>query len=327
MAEIAVPLRRGLSRPALMLIVLAVLALLSALAFMTLGARGNWSFILSFRGKKLLGLILVAWSIAVSTVLFQTVTGNRILTPSIMGFDALYVLVQTSLVFFLGPQVLALLDPQVQFAAKLLLMVGFSTLLFQWLFMGAERSLYLLVLIGIVFGVFFRSLSNFMQRLLDPNAFQVLQDTLFASFSRIEPTLLGISLAITLAVSLILLRMGHAFDVIALGRATAINLGVPYRRSVMAILVLVAVLVSVSTALVGPVTFFGLLVASLAHGIMGTSRHRYLLPGAALLAVICLVGGQTLLERVFGFDTALAIIVEFVGGITFIALVIRGAAR
>lgn len=327
MAEMTIPARRGLSRPVLMLIVLAALALVSVVAFMTLGARGSWGFILSFRGKKLLGLILVAHSIAVSTVLFQTVTGNRILTPSIMGFDALYVLVQTSLVFFLGSQVLALLDPQVQFAAKLLLMVSFSTLLFRWLFMGAERSLYLLVLIGIVFGVFFRSLAGFMQRLLDPNAFQVLQDTLFASFSRIEPTLLGVSLAITLAVSLVFLRLGHAFDVIALGRAAAINLGVPYRRSVMTILVLVAVLVSVSTALVGPVTFFGLLVTSLAHGIVGSSRHRYLLPGAVLLAVICLVGGQTLLERVFGFDTALAIIVEFVGGITFIVLVIRGAAR
>src|SRR5690554_8152158 len=108
---------------------------------MTLGAKGSWSFILSFRGTKLAGMLLVAYSIAVSTVLFQTVTGNRILTPSIMGFDALYVLVQTSLVFFLGPQVLALLDPQMQFAIKLLLMVCFSTLLFQWLFMGAERSL------------------------------------------------------------------------------------------------------------------------------------------------------------------------------------------
>lgn len=329
MADSPLPVQAGLrlTRPMLVLAILAGLAALSMLAFMTLGARGSWDFILSFRGKKLLGLILVAYSIAVSTVLFQTVTGNRILTPSIMGFDALYVLVQTSIIFFFGPVVLALLDPQAQFILKLALMTGFSTLLFQWLFVGAERSLYLLVLIGIVFGVFFRSLSGFMQRLLDPNAFQVLQDTLFASFSRIDSTLLGVSFAITVAVSLALWRMGHAFDVIALGRATAINLGVPYRRSVMLILMMIAVLVSVSTALVGPITFFGLLVASLAHGIIGTARHRYLLPASVLLAIICLVGGQTLLERVFGFDTALAIIVEFVGGIVFIAMVIRGAAR
>lgn len=310
-----------------MLLILALLAALSVIAYMSVGVRGNWGFVLEFRGRKLLGLLLVAHAVAISTVLFQTVTNNRILTPSIMGFDALYVLIQTCIMFFLGVGTFALLDAHLRFAIEVGLMVAFSGLLFHWLFMGRQHSLHLLVLVGIVFGVFFRSLAGFMQRLLDPNAFQVLQDTLFASFSRIEPTLFGVSLAITLAVSLVFLRMGHAFDVIALGRATAINLGVPYRRSVMTILVLVAVLVSVSTALVGPVTFFGLLVASLAHGIVGSSRHRHLLPGAALLAVICLVGGQTLLERVFGFDTALAIIVEFVGGITFIVLVIRGAAR
>ena len=206
-------------------------------------------------------------------------------------------------------------------------MIGFSWLLFRWLFLGEERSLHLLVLVGIVFGVFFRSLSSFMQRMLDPNAFQVLQDTLFASFSRIDTSLLSISFAIVVLVTLLLWRLGPAFDVLTLGRAQAISLGVPYKRTVVVILVLVSILVAVSTALVGPVTFFGLLVASLAHGLVGNSRHRFVLPAAALLAVVCLVGGQTLLERLFAFDTALAIIIEFVGGIVFILLVIRGAAR
>src|SRR5690606_16034776 len=143
---------------------------------------GSWSFIIPFRGQKLLTLMLVAYAIAVSTVLFQTVTNNRILTPSIMGFDALYVLVQTAIVFFFGPLMLVQIHPQVQFGIELLLMIGFSWFLFQWLFLSGNRSLHLLVLVGIVFGVFFRSLSNFMQRLLDPNAFQVLQDSFFASF-------------------------------------------------------------------------------------------------------------------------------------------------
>jgi len=34
-----------------------------------------------------------------------------------------------------------------------------------------------------------------------------------------------------------------------------------------------------------------------------------------------------ILERVFAFDTALSIIIEFVGGLVFILLVVRGAAR
>jgi iron complex transport system permease protein len=222
---------------------------------------------------------------------------------------------------------LALMNPYMQFSVELVLMIGFSWLLFQWLFLNEGRSLHLLVLVGIVFGIFFRSLSSFMQRMLDPNAFQVLQDSFFASFSTIDTTLLGVSMGIISVVTLVLWRMGHTFDVLSLGRDTAINLGVEYKRSVVIILVMVSVLVSVSTALVGPITFFGLLVASLAHGLVGTSKHKLILPAAVLLGVIALVGGQTLFERVFEFDTALSIIVEFLGGLVFIILILRGAAR
>ena len=318
---------RSLGRPALVLIILALLALVSVVCFMTLGAKGSWSFVIPFRGKKLLSLALVAYSVAVSTVLFQTVTANRILTPSIMGFDALYVLLKTAIVFFLGAGALAGLDPQLQFVVEVVVMVVFSGLLFRWLFLGEERSLTLLVLVGIVFGILFRSLSQFMQRMLDPNAFNVLQDSFFASFATVDTTLLAVAGVIVLAASLVAFRIGHTFDVLSLGRAQAINLGVDYKRTVVIILVLVAVMVSVSTALVGPITFFGLLVASLAHSLVGNSRHRYVLPAAVLLAITCLVGGQTLLERIFSFDTALSIIIEFLGGIVFIVLVLRRAAR
>lgn len=316
-----------LSRPVFALIVLGALAAVSIACFMTLGAKGNWSFVLPFRGRKLLALCLVAYSVAVSTVLFQTVTNNRILTPSIMGFDALYILLTTTIVFVLGAGALTGIDPQLQFCIQVVVMVVFSGLLFRWLFSGEDRSLTLLVLVGIVFGILFRSLSQFMQRMLDPNAFQVLQDSFFASFATVDATLLGVASVIVVLVTLVVLRLGHTFDVLALGRAHAINLGIEYRRTVVIILMLVSVLVAVSTALVGPITFFGLLVATLAHSLVGTSRHHFVLPAAAFLAVICLVGGQTILERVFAFDTALSIIIEFLGGIVFIILVLRRAAR
>lgn len=319
--------RVTLSRPAVALWGLGLLALISVVCFMTLGARGSWDFIIPFRGRKLLALCLVAYSVAVSTVLFQTVTNNRILTPSIMGFDALYILLQTAIVFFLGVSALTWLSPQAQFAVEIVVMVVFSGMLFRWLFLGEERSLTLLVLVGIVFGILFRSLSQFMQRMLDPNAFNVLQDSFFASFAAVDTSLLLAASIIIGAVTVVALRLMHTYDVLSLGRAQAINLGVDYKRTVVIILILVSVLVAVSTALVGPITFFGLLVASLAHSLVGTSRHKFVLPAAVLLAIICLVGGQTILERVFAFDTALSIIIEFLGGIIFIILILRRAAR
>lgn len=313
--------------PAGMLLVAAVLALLSMLAFMTLGARGSWAFILSFRGTKLAGMILVAYAIAVSTILFQTISGNRILTPSIIGFDAMYALLQTVMVFALGAAGANAVDLRLQFVIETAAMVGFSVLLFRALFSGATRSLHLLMLVGIILGGLFRSLSSFLQRILDPNEFVVLQDRLFASFNTVNADLLSISAVAVAGVTFVLWRLFPTFDVLSLGRESAIGLGVDHHRTVTILLVLIAVLVSVSTALVGPVTFFGLLVASLAWQITPTASHRYVLPIAVCLAIVTLVGGQVILERLFAFNTALSIVIEFVGGLVFIFLLVRGSAR
>ena len=316
-----------LKRPAVIVPLLCVLTLLSALAFMTIGAKGSWSFILPFRGTKLAAMVLVAYSVAVSTVLFQTVTNNRILTPSIMGFDALYILIQTLVVFSFGAVQIDWLGPNVRFLAETVIMVIFAGTLYYWLFSGATRSLHLVMLVGIVCGVFFRSVSNLMQRMLDPNLFAVLQDRFFASFNTINAEILTLSAVIVAAVSLYGLRLMHVFDVLSLGREPAINLGVDHSKVVRKILFMVTVLVSVSTALVGPITFFGLLVANLAYMIAGSARHRIVLPVAVLLAILCIVGGQTVLERVFSFNTALSVIIEFLGGLVFIILLVRGNAR
>lgn len=314
-------------RIALVLCALGVVALGAVVLFMTLGARGNWDFVLPFRGVKLLGLALVATAIAISTVMFQTITNNRILTPSIMGFDALYVLIQTLLVFFLGAANVSGFDPRLMFAVETGLMVLFAGLLYRWLFSATVRSLHLLLLVGIVFGIFFRSVAGFLQRIIDPTEFLILQDRLFASFNSIDQTLLVLSGLIVGGCCVAAWRMLPVLDVLALGREQAIALGVDHRRMVAVTLVLVTLPVAVSTALVGPVAFFGLLVANLAYLLMPTARHAVLLPAAALLALIFLVGGQVILERVFAFDTALSVVIEFVGGIVFILLVIRGAAR
>lgn len=43
----------------------------SGLFFMTFHANGNWDFILPFRGKKLLLLLTIAYTIGISTLLFH----------------------------------------------------------------------------------------------------------------------------------------------------------------------------------------------------------------------------------------------------------------
>ena len=278
------PDRRSLP-PAVLIAGLGGLAAASIVLFMTVGAKGSWSFILTFRGTKVAAMVLVGYAIAMSTVLFQTITNNRILTPSIMGFDALYRLIQTVLVFQLGSATVAVLDPRLRFGAEVVAMVAFSWLFYRWLFSGSLRGLHLLMLVGIVFGVMFRSITSFLYRVIDPNEFLVLQDRMFASFNRVDGQLLAVSAVVVLAVSVAVWRKAGVLDVLALGRDAAINLGVDHRREVMWVLVMVSVLVAVSTALVGPVTFFGLLVANLAYLLVDTHRHRVILPVAALIAM------------------------------------------
>jgi len=306
---------------------LALLALLAAAAFLLLNARGSWDFLLPFRGRKLAALAVVAVAIALSTVVFQTVTQNRILTPAIMGFDALYVLIQTGLVFGLGAGRVSALDARLVFGLELGAMVVFALLLFRWMFGPAARNLHLLMLVGIVLGTLFRSIAGFLQRIIDPDSFTVLQDRLFASFNAVDPGLLTLSALIVAGLALILWRLVPELDVLALGREAAVGLGLPQERLVLGLLVIVTLLVALSTALVGPVTFLGLLVANLAYLLLPTGRHAVLLPAAALIALITLIGGQALLERVLHYDTALAVVVEFAGGLVFILLVIRGVAR
>ena len=319
--------KRGALKSWQVLAILGALTLLAVLAYMTFNARGPWDFVLQLRGRKLWGMALVAYAVAVSTVLFQTATGNRILTPSIMGFDALYQLVQTSFIMAFGGLAYLTLDPNLRFVLNAAVMVVMATLLFRWLFGAQSRSLHLLVLVGIVFGVLFRSVSSLMARVINPNDFAVLQDALFANFSAIQPTLLVVSTVIMAVASLGLIPIFHRLDVLLLGREPAIGLGVDHQRTISIVLAVIAVLVSVSTALVGPVLFFGLLVANLAYLVMPTHRHALVLPAAVLLALIGLVGGQAILEHGFGYDTALSIIIEFLGGLTFLYLLLRGARR
>ncbi|WP_331461861.1 iron chelate uptake ABC transporter family permease subunit [Roseibium limicola] len=305
------------------LIFLFLSALAACLAFMLVGARGSWDFLLVFRGTKLLTLIAISVAVAVATILFQTLSANRILTPSIMGLDALYVLLQTILVFVLGGAGLASLSAEVKFLASFLLLMFASVLLFGVLLNRQREDLFRLLLIGVIFGILFRSVSALISRLIDPSEFMILQGELFASFNKTNTSLLAISALMIGLCCIVVWRRRRVLDVMALGRETAIGLGVDTGRELFIGLVIVSALVATSTALVGPVGFFGLLVSALAYELMKTSGHGPVFIAAALISITIIVGGQTLFERVLHMGATLSVVIEFLGGITFLLIVFR----
>ncbi|UNF51606.1 iron chelate uptake ABC transporter family permease subunit [Bartonella krasnovii] len=280
-----------------------------------------------FRLTKLSSLLLIAYAISVSTVLFQTIVNNRLLTPSIMGFDQLYILIKTILMYFVGSLSLPFLNEEGQLILESLILILFSISIFRWLFSGSLKGLHLTLLIGVILGSFFFSLRMFMQLQLNPDQMMNLTDIMFANFNKFNTSLISFATIIIFILSLIGWRSRHLLDILALGRENALNLGINYHKSATAILIFVSILVSISTALVGPVTFFGLLVANLSYELSPQAKHSVVIPIAILLAIICLVGGQFILEQIFHIAGRLSFIIEFCGGIVFLTLLMKGKVK
>ena len=312
-----------MSQSAKLILILSALLIRSAALFLTWNAQGSWDFVLAIRAKKLAALLLVAYAVGVSTLLFQTITNNPILTPSILGFDALYVFLQTALVAAFGGLGYAQLAPLGKFSLELAAMLGGSLLLFSQLLKQGGRDLARMILIGVVFGVLFRSLSSLLQRMIDPEEFTAAQAATFASFNSVNTQMLAYSGVLMLISVPFLWRERHRLDVHLLGRAQVINLGIHYQRHTLWILFWIALLVASATATVGVVSFFGLLVCALANAFSGSLKHSIRLPMAFLTAAIMLVLGQAVFEHLLGMKAVLSVVIEFAGGLVFLWLVLK----
>ncbi|AXN38670.1 iron chelate uptake ABC transporter family permease subunit [Peribacillus butanolivorans] len=304
------------------IILLAVVATVLTAGYIFWDLGPNWDYALPRRVIKIIAIIVVGCAIAFATVVFQTVTNNKILTPSILGLDSMYMLIQTGVIFLFGSTHVMILNKNLNFLVTLTAMLIFSSLLFKFMF-KQNRNIYFLLLIGIIFGTLFGSMSSFMQVLIDPNEFQIIQNKMFASFNNVNTDLLTLAIVLMIAVIVYFMRFLKYLDVMSLGRDQAINLGVDYDFVTKRVLIVVTILISISTALIGPITFLGLLVANVAYQFIKSYQHKHILPGAMLISVIALVGGQFIVERIFTFSTTLSVIINFVGGVYFIYLLLK----
>ena len=310
------------------IIILSVLVLVLVSSFLFIGVNSiNFKYALYRRIPKIYAMILTGGAIGFSSLIFQTVTNNRILTPSILGIDSLYVLLQTTVVFLLGSSSAIMSNGNINFIISIIAMLLFSSLMYKFIFKKGSKNIFTLLLVGVVCGTLFESLTTFMQVLIDPVEFQMVQDKMQASFNNINTDLLFISSIV------IIVCIGYVYDylkildVMALGRDEAINLGVDYDNMVKKILVVVVLLTSVATALVGPITFLGLLVVNIARQLIATYRHSILGIATILISTIALIGGQLLVEHLMDFGVSVSVIINFVGGIYFIYLVMKERNR
>lgn len=305
-------------------LLISVLLLLSMAAIFLLYRLGNnWEFALKLRSVKVIAILIVAASVAYSSVAFQTLTNNRILTPSIMGFESLYLLIQTLIVYMYGDETYKVLSSIDNFLVSVIGMIGFGLLLYFMIYKKGKDNIYLLLLVGIILGTLFSSLSSFMQLLIDPNDFFIVQGKMFATFNKINTDLLWPSSIILVVILFFGFRMTKYLDVMALGREQAINLGLNYNGLVKLFLVMIAILVSISTALVGPITFLGLLVTNLTYELFKTHKHSIIIAACCIVSAVALLAGQFIMERILNLSTPLSAIINMVGGLYFIYLLLK----
>jgi ABC-type enterochelin transport system, permease component len=302
----------------------SLIGVILTLCYVLIGLNDfNIGYFLPLRIKKVISILLVSYCIGASSTIFQTITNNKILTPSVMGLDALYMFIQTVVIYFFGSQQLVMMQGYTDFIISVGFMIILTLMVFFLLFKKESSNVYFIVLAGMVIGGLFNGLSTFMQVLLDPNEFLILQGRMFASFNNINNDLLWISMAITILTIVWNWKSISSLDVISLGREAAINLGVDYYRLVRKEWIIIALLVAVSTALVGPITFLGILLISLSRQMVASYKHRHLIVEASLLGFVFLMLGLVVVERIFNFGTTISVIINFVGGIYFMYLMIR----
>ncbi|HMS37581.1 MAG TPA: iron chelate uptake ABC transporter family permease subunit, partial [Arachnia sp.] len=308
----------------------ALLALSALFAFgllawdnpMPVGTDGFW-IIARMRATSVVVILVVAFCQAIATVSFQTATNNRIITPSIMGFESLYRAVQTSSVYFLGVAGITAIQGVSQFLLQVALMVGFALLLYGWLLSGRYGNLQVMLLVGIILGAGLGSVSTFMQRLLTPSEFDVLAARLFGSISHADPAYLPYAIPLAAIAGGALWSNAKNLNLLSLGRDAATSLGLNQRRQTMVTLFFVSILMAVSTALVGPMTFLGFLVATLAYQLADTYDHRYIFPMSVATAFIVLTGSYFVMKHVFYAQGVVSVIIELVGGGVFLLVLLR----
>lgn len=283
----------------------------------------GWWLIFQMRAQSLLTIAVVALCHAMATIAFQTAVNNRIITPGIMGFGSLYTAIQTGFVYLFGMAGVTMLVGVPQFFMQMAVMMLVATLLYTWLLGGKFSNIHIMLLVGVVLGGTLGSLSNFMQRMLTPSEFDVLTARLFGNISNARSEYLPYAIPIALLVAVIFWFWAPRLNVIALGKNTADNLGLNHKREVIKIMVMVSILISMATALVGPMMFLGFLTAMLAYQFADTYSHRLLFPMGFLFGYAVLTGSYFILRHVWNAAGAVTIIVELIGGLVFLIFILR----
>lgn len=311
--------RRKLALMVFLVVVAAAAYLFSDVSFAN---ERLFRYAMKIRIPKLIVMLVTAAAIGGASIVFQSVINNTIVTPCLLGMNSLYTLIHTAVVFVAGSGSFLVVNGNISFAVDLVLMGVAATVIYSYLFRKTNHNILYVLLIGTVLTSFFGSIQSTLVRVMDPNEYDGLLASLVASFSNINSEIIVFAVLL-LAVLIFALRRELALlDVLTLGRDHAVNLGVDYDRAIRRLLLGVALCIAIATAMVGPISFLGLIIANLSRQLLKTYRHSQLIAGAALFGMIVLAGGQMIVEQVFVYAVPVSVFITVGGGIYFLYLLL-----
>lgn len=308
------------------LIILSLLVLAAAAAYMLVEVNFSnqrlFQYSMKIRTPKLIVMLITAFAIGGASIVFQSIINNTIVTPCLLGMNSLYTLIHTAVVFCVGSGSILAVNANLSFGVDLVLMGIVATVLYSYLFQKTKHNILYVLLIGTVMTSFFSSIQTTMTRIMDPNEYDTLLATLVASFSNINGEIIVFSLVTLSAVIFFLRKELALLNVLTLGKDQAINLGVDYDRCIRRLLLGVTLCIAVATAMVGPISFLGLIIANLSRQMLKTYRHGQLIVGSALFGMLVLVGGQLIVEHVFTYAIPISVFITVGGGLYFLYLLL-----
>jgi len=282
---------------------------------------------ISRRLPKILAILMTSFAIGTASLVFQSVINNTIVTPCLLGMDSLYTLIHTLVYFFAGLSSLAVTNKIFSFGLDLAIMAGVSTVIYSYLFKKTGHNILYVILIGTVLTSLFASLQSTLVRVMDPNEYESLLTTLTASFENINTSIMFFSFVILVLLLCIFKKDLDLLNVMTLGKNQAINLGINFNRTSRHLLLFVTLYMSVATALVGPLSFLGLIVANLSRQLFQTYRHSILIAGSAIFGMIALFLGQIIVERFLSYNIPVSVFITIGGGIYFLYLLLSQSIR
>ncbi|GEM75698.1 FecCD family ABC transporter permease [Vibrio sagamiensis] len=272
----------------------------------------------SLRAPRLMISIVIGINLAIAGLLMQGLTANPLASPSILGINA-----GASCFIALSSMNLVLL-PQLPLSVNALLGGLVSGLLVLSLggFFTSKSHPIKLILAGIAVNALLIGITRSALILMDDMAYSVLTwlagsiaNVSWEDWAQLWPiSVVGVAMALSLA---------HSLNLLNLGDDMAIGLGVNLTRTRVTACIAILLLTTSSVAIVGPITFVGLLVPHIARKLVGTN-HFVLLPITAALGASLLLWSDVISRMVvFPAETPIGVITALIGSPFFIALTVR----